>query len=199
MMALTLILSACAGGEKADQAEELVQDIRADYIAMTGCTAHMDLTADYGTRVFAYGMDLSWQKEGETVLTITSPDNVAGTSAHIAAGETALEFDGVVVETGPLDGEGLSPIDAAPALLESAREGYISECVLEDWDGVQRLHVMSRDPEKNPGEGREIQLWFAPENRALLRGEIAVDGLTVIQCEISNFQMEKGEESSNNP
>jgi len=193
MMPLILFLTACSGGGKVNQAEELVREIRADQIAMTGCTAHLDFTADYGARIFEYGVDLNWQKEGESVLTLTAPENVAGISARIAAGETALEFDGVMVETGPLDTEGLSPIDAVPALLDSAREGYISECVLEDWEGSQRLHVTCRDPEKAPGQGREIQLWFEPTSHALLRGEIAVDGRTVIQCRISDFVMEKTE------
>lgn len=37
---------------------------------------------------------------GETVLTITAPENIAGVTARILEGETALEYDGMRVETG---------------------------------------------------------------------------------------------------
>lgn len=188
MMTLVLLLSAC-GGKGSGQADELVQDVRSAYLAMEGCTAHMELTADYGQRIFTYGMELSWQREGETVLTLTSPENVAGTSAVIRAGETALEYEGVMVETGPLDDAGLSPIDAVPALLGYAREGFIAESVLEEQDGAQRFHITCRDPEKEPGTGREGELWFDPESFVLLRGEISDEGFTVIQCDFTNFAM----------
>lgn len=188
MMTLVLLLSAC-GGKGGGRTDELVQKLRGAYLSMESCTAHVELTADYGQRVFQYGMELSWQREGETVLTLTSPENVAGTSAVIRAGETALEYEGVMVETGPLDAAGLSPIDAVPALLSYAREGFVAESVLEEQDGARRFHITCRDPEKEPGTGREGELWFDPESFALLRGEISQEGRTVIQCGFTNFSM----------
>ena len=188
MMILILALSVCGGTGGGNEAEEVLTRIRGQYLELTACTGHADLTADYGRRVYTYGLDFNWQREGETLLTLTAPEVVAGTTAHIAAGETALEYDGVMLETGPLDSAGLAPVDALPALLAYAREGFAAECVLEE--ETARLRVICRDPEAEPGAGREAQLWFDPETGALLRGEIGEAGVTVIQCEISNFAME---------
>lgn len=188
MMTLVLPLAAC-GGRGGNEAETLALKIRSQYLEMTACAGQLELTADYGQRVYTYGVDLAWEKEGETTLTLTAPENVAGTVARIANGETALEYDGVMVETGALDGAGLTPVDAVPALLTCAREGFLAECVLEDWDGEQRLHVTSRDPEKDPGSGVETQLWFQPDTGALLRGEISNDGVTVVTCEAAGFML----------
>lgn len=188
MMTLVLPLTACGGVEESE-AENLALEIRSRYLEMTACTGHLELTADYGQRVYTYGVDMAWEKEGETRLTLTAPENVAGTVAHIANGETALEYDGVMAETGKLDEAGLTPVDAGPALLTCAREGFLAECVLEEWDGAQRLHVTSRDPEKVPGSGVETQLWFQPDTGTLLRGEISEDGFTVITCEVTNFTL----------
>lgn len=187
MMTLILPLAACGEKGKADQAEEALSRIRGQYLELAACSGHAELTADYGQRVYPYGLDFSWQREGETLLTLTAPEIVAGTVAHIAAGETALEYDGVMLETGALNEEGLSPVDALPALLRYAREGFAAECDLEE--EPLRLHVICRDPEKEPGAGPEAQLWFDPETGALLRGELSEDGVTVIQCDISNFIM----------
>ena len=122
MIILCLLLSACGGGELGDRSEQLALDIRGDYLAMTACTATAEMTADYGQRVYEYSM------EGETVLSITAPENIAGIQARIQNGETALEYDGVRLETGPLNEQGLSPVDALPVLLAAAREGFIAEC-----------------------------------------------------------------------
>jgi len=188
MIALCLSLTACGG--KGNTAGDLAAQVRGRYLELTAMTAHMEVTADYGQRLYRYGVDAAWEKEGETVLTLTAPENVAGVTARIAKGETALEFDGVMVETGPLDSGGLTPIDAFPVLLEYAREGFQAEWALEDWDGEERLHITCRDPEEEPGTGREAQLWFDPETAGLLRGELSDGGFTVIQCEFSQVAME---------
>lgn len=190
MMTLILPLTACGGSKGENEAEETLARVRNRYLELTTCSGHGELTADYGQRVYTYGIDFSWQKEGETLLVLTAPENVAGASAHIAAGETALEFDGVMLETGPLNGEGLAPIDAIPALLSYAREGFVAECVMEEAEGTKLFHMICRDPEAQPGEGTEAELWFQAETLELLRGEISSQGETVIQCGISGFSME---------
>lgn len=195
MMTLVLPLSACGGKAGGNEAEKTLVEVRGKYLEMTACSGHADLTADYGQRVYTYGIDFSWQREGETLLTLTAPENVAGTTAHIAAGETALEYDGVMLETGPLNGAGLSPVDAIPALLTYAREGFAAECVLEETEEAKKLHVTCRDPERSPGEGTEADLWFDTETGNLLRGEISEGETTVIQCEISGFAMTLPSES----
>lgn len=190
MIALLLLLSACGGGaDGASEADQLALDIRGEYLNMAGCTASVDMVADYGARVYAYSADVRYEKEGETVLTLTAPENVAGVSAHMEKGQTALEFDGVRVETGPLTDDGMSPVDAVPALIRTVQEGFMAECVLEEADGVRLLHIASRDPEKEPGSGVETQLWFDAATHALTRGEIAQDGYTVMQCVFSSFQV----------
>lgn len=190
MMILCLLLAACGGeGAGANRAEQLALEIRTEYIGMTGCMASLEVTADYGERVYSYGMDLTWQKDGETVLTLNAPENVAGATVRIRAGETALEFDGARIETGPLDAAGLSPVDAVPALLAYAREGFMAECGEEALDEVQAVRVGYRDPEAAPGTGTEAAIWFDAATHALLRGEISVDGFTVIQCMFNSFQI----------
>ena len=182
---LCLALAACGGG--ATGAEQLALDIRGEYLAMEGCTAQLTVTADYGQRVYEYGLDLSYRREGESVLTVTSPDAVAGVTARQKDGSGYLEYDGVWVETGPLDESGMSPMEAVPVLLRYATEGFIAECAMEETGEGQVLRVICRDPEAKAGEGQECSLWFDPDSHALIRGELSQDGFTVIQCVFSGF------------
>ena len=190
ILALLLALSACGGGAEGSQAEQLALELRGAYLALEGCTASIEVTADYGQRVYQYAMDLSWQREGETVLTVTAPENVAGVTARILEGETALEYDGMRVETGPLDDSGMSPVDAVPVLLDYAEGGFIAACGMETLEEQEVLRVDCREPEAAAGTGRECSLWFDPSTHALLRGELSQDGFTVIQCVFTEFQMQ---------
>lgn len=190
-----LLLTACGGG-RVSEAEELTNRARTAYLELTACAGSAAVTVDYGLRVYDYALDFSYQREGETVLTLTAPEDVAGVTATIAQGETGLEFDGVAVETGPVDPSGLSPLDAIPALLRYAREGYVAECALEGEEGGQtQLHLLCRDPEKGPGEGLECELWLDGESLALLQGELSQGGLTVIQCAFSDWTMTGAEKT----
>lgn len=186
MIALALLLGGC-GPVEGSAEEQLALEIRGEYLELAGFSASLELTADYGQRVYQYAMDVSWEREGETVLTLTAPETVAGVTARLRDGETALEYDGMRVETGPLDQSGLSPVDAVPALLGYIREGYIAACGMEELDGKKVLRLICRDPEKTAGEGLECSLWFDPGTHALLRGELSQDGFTVIRCGVVDF------------
>ncbi len=179
----TLLLAGC-GQERGNEGEELALTIRGEYLAMDGCAARAAVTADYGQRVYRYEMAVAVSGE-ETLLTLSAPETVAGLTARMSGGENLLEFDGISVETGPLDENGLTPVSAVPALLEAARSGYITACALEE-DGAV-LRVECGDPAGSPGTGAETALWFDAATHALTRGEISTDGFRVILCEFSEF------------
>ena len=183
VLMMTLLLAGCGGGG-GNEAEELALSIRGEYLAMDNCTVQAAITADYGQRVYEYEMAVAVGEE-ETVLTLSAPETVAGLTARLSGTESQLEFDGLSVETGPLDGDGLTPVSAVPALLEAARSGYITACALEEEGAVVRVDC--GDPSGTPGTGTETVLWFDAATHALTRGEISVDGFRVILCEFSDF------------
>ena len=180
---MTTLLTGC-GQPGVSEAEELALTIRGEYLAMDRCAVQAAVTADYGQRVYQYEMAVSVNGE-ETSLTLSAPETVAGLTARLSGEENLLEFDGVSVETGPLDGDGLTPVSALPALLEAARSGYITACALEE-DGTL-LRMDCGDPAGSPGTGTEIVLWFDAAAHTLVRGEVNVDGFRVILCEFSGF------------
>ena len=183
---MILLLSACTGGAEGNEAEELALQIRGEYLAMGSCAGQAAITADYGQRVYQYELAVAVDGE-ETTLTLSAPDTVAGITARVTGQDGQLEYDGLSVETGPLDPEGLSPVSAVPALLEGARSGYIVSCALEE-DGAL-LRMDCGDPEGTPGTGSEVSLWFDASTHALSRGEISVDGFRAILCEFTDFAM----------
>lgn len=196
MILLLLLLCACggAGEAKGSPAEELALAIRGELLEMTACTAGMELTADYGGRVYEYTIQASYERDGETVLTVTGPEEIAGVTARIREGATALEYDGIRWETGALTPGGMSPIDAVPALLDYAREGFMAECGMETVGDAELLRVVYRDPEGTAGVGEACSLWFDTQSHTLTRGELSQDGFTVIQCAFTEFLVSQTEQ-----
>lgn len=192
LMMIVPLLTGCGAGKQAEDhsAEELALTIRGEYLAMTACSAAVDIVADYGQRVYEYTLEAAWSKDGETVLTVTAPESIAGITARLKSGSGYLEFDGASLETGALTADGLSPIEAIPVLLENIFSGYIAQCAMETVDGRQLLWICCRDPEVSPGTGTETAFWFDADSHALSRAEIYSDGYAVIQCTFTDFAKE---------
>ena len=146
---IALLLAGC-GRLEVSEAEQLALEIRGEYLELERCSASLEITADYGQRVYQFEMDAQVQGE-DAVLTLTAPETVAGLTARWAGEAGTLEYDGVAVETGSLDPEGLDPVSAFPVLLEAARSGYMAACALEE-DGAV-LRVDCGDPAGTPGTG----------------------------------------------
>lgn len=181
---LLCLLCGCTG---ADSDNDLTLELRSDFLSREGCSGVMELTADYGQRVYAYTVEFDGTVKDGMTLVITAPEEVAGITANIREGQTYLEYDGVRLETGPVNEEGLSPLDALPTFLTVMESGYIAETGSEMMGETEVLRICCRDPETDPGKGLETVLWFDKAQKTLLRGEVRSDGFTVIQCEFSAF------------
>ena len=187
----TLLLAGCAAGEGREDwtAEELALQIRTEYLAAPGCAGTAAVTADYGQRVYEFQLEFSWRREGETVLTITAPEELAGLTARVAEGEGRLEFQGVSLGTGDLTGEGLTPLEYLPAVMEQIDEGYMAVCALETLGETEALRVVFREAELGPEEGLEYFLWFSRTEHSLLRAELYQEGCLVLQSEFETFTL----------
>lgn len=182
---MLLLLAGCGGRQEGEQgAEALAVAIRGEYLAMTGYSLQAQVNADYGQRV--YDFTLSVTSDGkETTVTVREPEMLSGVTARINGEEGVLEYDGLSLETGFLDGNSLSPVGALPVLMEAVRSQYMAGCTLAD--GM--LEVYCADPEQRPGTGQEVKLWFDAQTHALTGGEISQDGRRVIDCQITEFTM----------
>ena len=184
--ALMITLSLLSGCGQSNSAEQLALDIRSSYLACDTFSAHACLTADYGQRVYSYEMDVQVLDDA-TTLTLTQPDYAAGITASIEDGKSSLIYQDVSVETGALDPDGLTPVSAVPALLETVRSGFITSCMLED-SGLLRVDCGS--PDAPAGTGTRTTLWFQPEDSTLVQGDILVDGARRITCTFSQVTKE---------
>lgn len=183
------LLTACGGEGRTKSADELATDVRTEYRAASHCRGTAAVTVDYGDRVYDFTLQFNWSREGETTLTVLSPEELAGLTAVIGAGESRLEFQGASLGTGDLTGEGFTPLEFLPTVLNWLNDGYMAEYAAETLDGQECLRILFRDPECGPQEGLEGTLWLAVDGFALLRAELSYDGALVLHSDFTSFTL----------
>lgn len=185
VLMMILLLSGCRAGSGGSP-EEGALALREEYQALAGWSATVDVSVCYSEAVYDFTVDAQWQKEGETVLTITAPELLSGITARIAKGETVLEYDGAGLSLGVLDGEGLTPVSAVPAVMEQIEKGYMAKCA---WVGQnsENLQISFQDPELEPHAGTQFLLTFDRADYTLLSAEVSVAGETVLTAVFTDF------------
>lgn len=87
-MAGALLLTGCSGGESAG---DRLQAVQAAYGRLKQFSAQAEVTADYGERVYGYNVAIEGNLDAGA-MTVTEPENIAGTVLTWTDGETELEY-----------------------------------------------------------------------------------------------------------
>ncbi|MDE6841073.1 MAG: hypothetical protein K2P49_09545 [Oscillospiraceae bacterium] len=191
VLMMTLLLSGCSAGRAGETPEEAALALRETYQALAGWSAGVDVSVCYSETVYDFTLDVQWRREGETVLTVTAPELLAGITARLAQGETVLEYDGAGLSLGLLDQSGLTPVSAVTGIMAQIEKGYMAKCA---WAGENDglLQITFQDPEAEPGAGTQFLLTFDRAGYALLSAEVSVAGTTVLTAQTHDFTMELG-------
>lgn len=195
VLMMTLLLVGC-GKSGDDSPEELAARIRTEYLSLSGWTAQAELCADYGEQVFEFAVDAAWERGGDTVITVTQPELIAGITARIQDGETYLEYDGAGLSLGALDPDGITPVSALPALISCVTGGYMARCVWTGEGEERELAIVCCDPGSTPEEGVAYSLYFDPSAHTPKRAEVSVDGVLRLRVQFTEFTMEMNDDGS---
>ncbi len=124
-------------------------------------------------------------------MTVTEPENIAGTVLTWTDGETELEYDGAELDTGALSKWSLSGGRHARCAkgLQKRRGGGL----LLRYPG--RTGGALRHTGPGNQDGCQIFCWFQPESYALSRAEIAQDGQVIITLSFTEFSFQTTEET----
>ena len=174
LLMICLLLTACGGGAAKSGYEEFAAGLadRADL----GFTAK--LRCEYEDKTVEFTVGYSEDENGCTV-SVLEPKLIAGIKAHAAAGETKLEYDGVILDTGELDSFGLAPMSAAPLMMDALRNGHLESYWQEDGKKVFQLV---------PSDELTVTVWLEPATMTPMRAELSSEGHVVIYCDIIEWR-----------
>ena len=171
LLVCCLFLTAC-GNPTQDRflafSQELAQRDTLTYTA--------ELTASYPDRSVDFTLRYSLEN-GVQRVTVLSPGEISGITARVEGGGTALEYDGLILDTGDLDDFGLSPMSALPLLFDALCHGHADSFWTE---GDEQAVMLLYDDHTN------VQVWFSGD-MIPLRAELICDGTVTVACTINNW------------
>ena len=173
LLVACLLLSGC--GRRAD--EKRFVSFSEDLAGRTSLSFRADLRAEYADRTLSFTLAYAKDAEGETV-SVLKPERIAGIRAHLRPGSDTLEFEGLILDTGPLDPYGLTPMNALPRLVEALCTGHLDSHWEEN--GAPVCHLILDDH-------LSVTVWFSPEGMIPTYAELQSDEKVHTFCTISDW------------
>lgn len=173
LLACCLLLSGCGDNAAETRYEDFAQSLReADTLSFTAV-----LRAEYEDKTVDFR--LRYEQTGdEALVTVLEPELVAGIGVRVTEGGTALEYGDLVLDTGPLDDYGLSPMSAPSLLVRALRTGHLESVWSE---GEYSLCQLILD------DHLYAVVSFEPETMTPVRAELVSDGAVKAVCELTDW------------
>ena len=112
-------------------------------------------------------------------IEVLAPEEIAGVRAHLAEGETALQFEDLILPM-PQTPNTVSPLRALPLLLQAVRTGYVDLVWQEDGLAAQLI----------ADDDTAVRLYF-DDTDTPAAAEIDAGGHTNVFCTITGWTTEK--------
>ena len=144
--------------------------------AAEGLSYTAKLRAEYPDRSVEFSLAYQKNADGEEV-TILAPERIAGIRARVQPDSSALVYEGLILDVGPLDAYGLTPMSALPRLTETLTHGAVDSHWEEDGLRVYRLIL---------DDHLSATVWLG-EGMVPVRAELASDDNVCIFCELSDW------------
>lgn len=176
-----LVLVALLSGCSADHSS--VEKMVAFRNQLTGdkeCTFTANITADYGDKVYVFGMACKTDSDGSLSFTVLQPETISGISGKITQSDGRLTFDDRVLIFETISEGLVTPVAAPWLMIHSLESGYIISCT----DTNDGMFVQVQDSYAD--ESVMLEMWFNEQN-VPVSAELIWGGMRFLSMEIENF------------
>ena len=170
MMILCLLATACGNTETTTTPD----DAREAYRTMAGCTMEAVVSCrqedglDWEAR-----LRCDYVPDRTITVEVLEPESIAGIRATVSETDWTLEYEDLCLNAGTISAEEISPALCLPRLMNALREGWLLEENEETWQEIPCLRLS--------------MVWLSQEAGTPVRGEVAVDGETILTAEFTSF------------
>ena len=183
MITILLLLTACVGRGDASTVEALRESVQD---ATVQVTAEVTVLGTDTAETYTY--DYTETDRG-CAMVVTAPELLRGVTAHIEAGETTLEYDGVLLPA-PLGEPERAPLTAVQQILDALRTGHL-DAVWREGDAVVAQLI--------PADDTAVRLYLDDAGTPMF-AEIILNDTAVLHCALTHWKTERGtSHESNDP
>jgi hypothetical protein len=180
LMISLLFLTACSGGKEVS--EDRFLKFREQLCSSEGVTAVSKVRAETEEATEEYEMSFTQTGEG-AVVEVLGPEELKGIKATLGGDPMTVEYQGVILETGGLGSDDLTPITALPMIVEAMKGWHIENVWGETVNDSKTLAAKIFATDRS-----DLTVWLDYETMTPLYAEITLDGYTVIFCTIEEWQ-----------
>lgn len=172
-MLFCLLLTGCGSGKSEKQFEEFSANVRQQ--SSLRFTAEMRAEYDDHTAKFT----LAYEGNGDKCsVTVIEPEIVSGITMRFEDGKMALDCNSISIDTGFLDENGLTPINALPLIVKAMGSGHLDSCSRED--SMTVWHIV-------PSDDITVALWVDSSTMTPARAELVSGGRVRIFCDFTQW------------
>lgn len=176
-IALLLFLSGCSGG---NSELKRAMALRAELLASNGYSFDTMVTADYGDKIYTFGMNCQVDNLGNLSFTVTEPESIAGITGTVSESGGKLTFDDTALAFELLADGQVTPVSAPWILVHTLHSGYLTSCCAEG-DGL----LLTID-DSYEDDALNLTIWLG-ENDLPTQAEILWQGRRILSLEVKNF------------
>ena len=176
MLLTVILLSGCGGGGNIQRAIAL----RERLLGGNGCSFEATVTADYGEKVYVFGMNCQADSQGDVKFVVTAPETISGVTGSIQQQGGNLVFDEQVLAFETLADGQITPVSAPWLFIKTLRSGYLSSC--GEWESGLKIGI----DDSYEDNALHLDVWLDSEDLPV-RCEILWQGRRVVSLEVRNF------------
>ena len=178
-----LLLMFCLSGCANENSEiERGMALRSRLLSAENCSFDVSITADYGDKLYTFGMTCQGNAKGDLTFTVSAPESIAGVTGTVSEEGGKLTFDDTALQFALMADEQLSPVSAPWILLKTLRSGYLTSAGMED--ELLRLTIDDSYAE----DALQLDIWLDGEDSPV-RAEVLYADRRILSMDVTNFQI----------
>lgn len=128
LLCFLLLWAILPGCQTREDPVEQALELRSRLVSSDGYTFDAEITADFGDKVYEFGMRCQADSGGNLSFTVTAPQSIAGITGRIDGQGGKLTFDDKALAFELLAEGRLSPVSGPWVLVHTLHFGYITSC-----------------------------------------------------------------------
>ena len=128
LLMILFLLVGCSSSEDISPATELRNRIK----QANGCCFDLDVTADYGEKIYTFMIHCETDKSGKMRFEVMKPETIAGIAGMVSGEKGTLTFDDKVLAFDTIADGYITPVLAPWVMMNSLKGGYITSCGEEE-------------------------------------------------------------------
>lgn len=180
VFAVLLAILMLSGCKNANSEIGRAMTLRERLLSSNGCAFDAVITADYGDKVYTFGMTCQTDSQGDLTFTVTDPESISGITGTVTQKGGHLTFDDRALAFEMLADGQVTPVSAPWLLIRTLRSGYLSACGKDE----DNMRISIDDSYED--NALHLDIWVNSKD-VPIRGEILWQGQRVVSLEVRNF------------